>query len=120
MKILKPFLKKGKKSWPMGEENENFEATIFEEGNYLQIEVAGILKSSSEPELAAHFLEFMASPSFQNVIPTTNWMYPAYNTDIPEGFESLAKPSKTLLFDSESVATNQKNWIDEWLTASTK
>ena len=39
----------------IAEENESFEATIFEEGNYLQIEVAGILKSSSKPKLAAHF-----------------------------------------------------------------
>ncbi len=104
----------------IAEENESFEATIFEEGNYLQIEVAGILKSSSKPELAAHFLEFMATPSFQNIIPTTNWMYPAYNAEIPEGFEAVAKPSKTLLFNSENVAANQKKWIDEWLTASTK
>ena len=104
----------------IAEENENFEATIFEEGNYLQIEVAGILKSSSKPKLAAHFLEFMASPSFQNIIPTTNWMYPAFNAEIPERFETVAKPSKTLLFNSENVATNQKKWIDEWLTASTK
>ena len=104
----------------IAEENDHYDATVFAEGNYLQIEVAGMLKSSSEPELAAQFLKFMASPEFQNIIPTTNWMYPAYNAEIPEGFEALAKPSKTLLFDSESVATNQKNWIDEWLTASTK
>ena len=104
----------------IAEENENYDATVFAEGNYLQIEVAGILKSSSEPELAAQFLKFMASPEFQNIIPTTNWMYPAYDAEIPEGFEALAKPSKSLLFDSENVATNQKNWIDEWLTASTK
>ncbi len=104
----------------IAEENDHYDATVFAEGNYLQIEVAGMLKSSSEPELAAQFLEFMASPEFQNIIPTTNWMYPAYNAEIPEGFEALAKPSKTLLFDSKSVATNQKNWIDEWLTASTK
>ena len=104
----------------IAEENENYDATVFAEGNYLQIEVAGILKSSSEPELAAHFLEFMASPPFQNIIPTTNWMYPAYDAEIPEGFKAVAKPSKSLLFTSENVATNQKKWIDEWLTASTK
>ena len=67
-----------------------------------------MLKSSSEPELAAQFLEFMVSPEFQNIIPTTNWMYPAYNAEIPEGFEALAKPSKTLLFNSENVAANQR------------
>ena len=36
------------------------------------------------------------------------------------GVPEFAKPSKTLLFDSENVAKKKKNWIDEWLTASTK
>ena len=45
-------------------------------------------------------------------------MYPAYNAEIPEGFERLPNPLK--LFDSESVATNQKNWIDSGTQAQNK
>ena len=99
---------------------ENFGAAVFEEGNYLQIEVGAILKSSSEPVLAAKFMEFIASPAFQNIIPTTNWMYPAFTEEIPKGFEVLVKPTKSLLFEPENVASNQKKWIDEWLVASTR
>ena len=59
------------------------------------------------------------SPDFQNIIPTTNWMYPAYKTELPEGFDSLAIPTKSHIFDTELVASKQKKWIDEWLTSST-
>ena len=104
----------------IAEGNDNFDAAIFAEGNYLQIEVAAMLKSSSEPELAAKFMEFIASPAFQNIIPTTNWMYPAFSGDIPEGFKKLPRPTKSLIFKSKDVASNQKKWIDEWLSASTK
>ncbi len=104
----------------IAEGNNNFDAAVFAEGNYLQIEVGAMLKSSSEPELAAKFMEFIASPAFQNTIPTTNWMYPAFTGEIPGGFETLAKPTKSLIFKSKDVASNQKKWIDEWLAASTK
>jgi thiamine transport system substrate-binding protein len=81
--------------------------------------VAGMLKSSKQPKLASQFMQFIASPEFQNIIPTTNWMYPAFNVELPDGFDSLAVPTKSHLFDSELVASNQKKWIDEWLTSST-
>ena len=77
-----------------------------------------MLKSTSQKELATQFLEFVSSPEFQNVIPTTNWMYPAFDAKIPEGFKSLAQPTKSFLFNSEIVASNQKKWIDEWLESS--
>ena len=52
-------------------------AAAFDEGHYMQIEVAAKLASSDQPELADAFLEFMVSEAFQSVISTTNWMYPS-------------------------------------------
>jgi thiamine transport system substrate-binding protein len=101
-------------------ENETrFAAASFAEGHYLQVEVAGRLASSGQPELAARFLAFMLSPAFQSVIPTTNWMFPA--VDPPEGlppaFAELTVPAKALLIEPGEVAANRKRWIDEWLAA---
>ena len=104
----------------IAEGDNNFDAASFSDGHYMQIEVAGMLKSSSQSELATQFLKFVSSPDFQNIIPTTNWMYPAFDAKIPDGFKSLTQPTKSYLFNSEIVASNQKNWIDEWLSSSIK
>ena len=87
------------------------------EGNYLQVEVAAVLAGSDEPDLAQRFLEFMVSDAFQDVIPTTNWMYPARTPDegLPEGFETLAMPERTLLADpaeAEAPSRAAAAWLD--------
>ena len=103
----------------IAEEDDNFDVAAFADGHYLQIEVAAILKNAPEPDLAIEFMKFISTPGFQQVIPTTNWMYPAFNTELPEGFNSLFQPEKSHLFDSEMVAVKQKEWINEWLQSST-
>ena len=69
--------------------------------------------------LARQFLAFMTGPGFQDVIPETNWMFPAASTGKPlnPAFDRLVKPAKTLIFSPEEVAANRKAWVDEWLKA---
>ena len=102
------------------EKDANFGVATFLDGHYLQIEVAAMLKSSPQPELAIKFLKFLASPAFQNIIPTTNWMYPAFDAELPKEFEETSKPSKSHLLNSQIIESNQKRWINEWLTSSIK
>ena len=56
--------------------------------------------------LARKFLAFMTGPAFQDVIPETNWMFPAAKTDKPlnPAFDKLVKPAKTLIFSPDEVA----------------
>ena len=101
-------------------ENDNkYKAAPFSEGHYLQVEVAGIVKSTKQPALAKKFMQFMLSDEFQDIIPTTNWTYPATKTatGLPDGFKGLHVPAKTLLIDGKTVEENRKGWIDEWLMA---
>ena len=98
----------------IAEEKTNYAAASFREGHYGQIEVAAMLKSAPEPELAAQFMDFIQTSGFQDVIPTTNWMYPTSKAAVPAAFSELVQPAKYLLFSGEDVAANQKQWIDEW------
>ena len=101
----------------IAEENANYAAAVFDEGHYTQVEVAGILKSSDNKQLARAFLAALIEAPVQSLIPTTNWMYPVGRTaSLPEGFETLDRPRKALLFDPADVHANRKAWIDEWLT----
>lgn len=104
------------------DETEQYQAAAFDEGHYLQVEVAALLKSSKNKELGRQFLSFMLSPEFQTAIPLTNVMYPA--TDIgdalPEAFTRLIEPSETLLIDPATVRDEGKAWVNEWLDATTR
>ena len=106
----------------IAEGTQRYQAAAFDEGHYLQIEVAGITKNGSKNPLSRQFLTFMTSPAFQNVIPETNWMLPAGQTDKPldPAFGKLVQPTKTLLIDPAEVARNRKAWVDEWLSAMSR
>jgi thiamine transport system substrate-binding protein len=103
----------------IAENTDRYQAASFSEGHYLQVEVAGVIAGSDNKELAQKFMAFMTLPAFQDQIPQNNWMFPAAATSepLPDAFNKLVKPSKTLLFEAQDVAKNRRAWIDEWLNA---
>ncbi len=94
-------------------------AAAFDEGHYMQIEVAGKLAASDQLELADAFLNFMVSDAFQTIIPTTNWMYPSVTPagGLPDGFDTLVTPEKALLLPAAEVPALRENALAEWLNA---
>lgn len=103
----------------IAEEDDTKAAAPFDEGHYMQIEVAGILASSAQPELAARFMEFMVSDAFQSIIPTTNWMYPAVLPEggLPQGFETLITPETSLHFAPGEAAARRDAALAIWRDA---
>ena len=103
----------------IAEEDDTKTAATFDEGHYMQVEVAGKLASTDQPELADQFLQFMLTDQFQSVLPTTNWMYPAIQLEdgLPDGFDTLVKPEKSLLLSAEEAAAARDAALDEWLNA---
>jgi len=103
----------------IAEEDDSKVAWPFAEGHYMQVEVAGKLASSQQPELADLFLEFMLSDEFQSAIPTTNWMYPAVlpADGLPDGFDSLITPDTALLYSAEEAATIRDETVEAWRAA---
>jgi thiamine transport system substrate-binding protein len=103
----------------VAESSDRYQAAAFAEGHYLQIEVAGMTANGAKNPLAQKFLEFMTGPKFQDVIPETNWMFPAGKTDkaLNPAFDKLVKPARTLIFSPGEVAANRKGWVEEWLKA---
>jgi thiamine transport system substrate-binding protein len=103
----------------IAEEDPTKAAAPFEEGHYLQVEVAGMLADTDQPELAQAFLDFMLSDAFQSAIPTTNWMYPAVTPEagLPEGFETLITPATALLLSPVEAEAQRDGALDEWRAA---
>ena len=98
----------------IAEKNPNYAYADFSEGFYPQIEIAGILKSSTHQDLAKKFLGWLATPDAQAVIPTTNWMYPLSGA-VPPAFPPA--PAKVLALDEAAITANKSAWIDEALAA---
>lgn len=101
----------------IAEGTEKYKAAAFDEGHYMQIELAAMLKNAPQPVLAEQFMDFILETGFQSVIPTTNWMYPAGKADLPAPFASLITPAKSLLFTPEQVAASKSAWVAEWQSA---
>lgn len=103
----------------IAEVDDTRKAAAFDEGHYLQIEVAGKVAGTDQSELADAFLRFMVSDAFQTIIPTTNWMYPAATPDggLPEGFETLITPKKSLLVPSDQAPSTRDAALAEWRAA---
>jgi thiamine transport system substrate-binding protein len=93
-------------------------AALFDEGHYLQVEVAGKLAATDQPALVDQFLTFMLSDAFQSVIPQTNWMYPAVTpaAGLPEGFDAF-RPAKSLLMTAVEAQAARDAALTEWQTA---
>jgi len=103
----------------MEDKTDRYKALIFPEGNYMQIEVAGMLATSQHQDLARKFLQFLVSPDFQKQIPTTNWMLPVIDigADLPPVFGQIPQPTKALMLPSTEVAAHRAAWVKEWLEA---
>jgi thiamine transport system substrate-binding protein len=93
-------------------------AALFDEGHYLQVEVAGKLASTDQGALADQFMAFMLSDGFQSVIPQTNWMYPAVTpaAGLPEGFDAF-RPATSLLMQPDEALAARDAALAEWQAA---
>lgn len=101
-------------------ENDSTKVALpFDEGHYLQVEVAAKVAGSDVPELADEFMAFIVSDAFQSAIPTTNWMYPVVTlaAGLPAGFETLVWPEKSLLLSSAEAAQQRDGALEEWRAA---
>ncbi|MCK7545758.1 thiamine ABC transporter substrate binding subunit [Marinobacter bryozoorum] len=104
------------------DKTDRYQAIPFEEGHYLQVEVAAVVESSDQKALARSFLEFMLTPDFQRHIPLKNVMYPAIDLgdELPEVFDRLIEPTRALMFSPETLRANRQAWTNEWLDAMTR
>lgn len=103
------------------DQTEQYQAAAFEEGHYLQVEVAALLERSPNKALGRKFLNYLVSAEAQASIPLGNVMYPVIDLgeDLPASFNKLISPTSTHLLSPETVRDNRKQWISEWLDAST-
>ena len=93
-------------------------AAIFEEGHLVQVELAAILKSSSQKALAQQFLRFLHKPEAQKIIAKANIMKPVISGDLDPKLSAL--PKINILDNQQPNSDVIRNWLATWQQAVTK
>ncbi len=103
----------------IAEGDETKKAAIFPEGHYFLTELAAKVKTTDQPELTDRFLAFILSETFQEMIPTANWSFPAKlpRSKLPEGFAKIDMPETALFYSEDQAAELRDETLEEWLSA---
>lgn len=83
---------------------------------YRQVEFAGLLKGSANPELAKKFIDWLLSVPFQEDMPLQMFVYPVNRqAKLPDVFVKHAQAAElpASLAPSE-IAANRSAWIQAW------
>ncbi len=75
------------------ENTRRFKALAFSDGHTMQIEYMGLLKNAPNSRGGKAFIDFMLSKKVQNLLPETQWMYPASREAVlPPSFNDVPMP----------------------------
>lgn len=106
----------------LNEQNDHYAATVFSEGNILQIEVAAKLKASKQAKLADQFLQFLISPEAQKIISQSNVMFAVTDSPIEPHYDQLRQQllSEKTIDTSKITHQQTKAWLATWQNALSK
>ncbi|MBN1180313.1 MAG: thiamine ABC transporter substrate-binding protein [Anaerolineae bacterium] len=87
---------------------------------FRQIEFAGILRGTTNQDLAEAWIDFMLDTTFQEDIPLHMFMFPANETAaLPDVFARFAViPDAPAQVDPDAIEANRETWIDQWTQAT--
>jgi thiamine transport system substrate-binding protein len=89
---------------------------VIETSCFRQIEFAGILRGTDAGAAAESLIDFMLSPTFQNEIPLSMFVYPAASdATLPAEFtEHTTIPDDPWSLDPAAIDAGREGWLDEW------
>ncbi len=85
---------------------------------FRQIEYAGVLAGTENPDGAGKLVDFLLSPAVQADLPSQMYVFPVQrDTPLPSAFaEYAAKPDVPLTMEPAVIGENRDKWIAEWRT----
>ncbi len=90
-------------------------STVMLDSCTAQVEYAGILSGTPEPELAAELVAFMLSDTWQGGLPLSNFVFPVTAAALPEEFVKWApRPQDPMSLDPGTIAEGRDRWIESW------
>ena len=83
---------------------------------FRQVEYAGVLKGSENPEGMQKFIDFMLDREFQAAIPDNMYVYPVdRSVPLPKAWAKYAPVApEPYAVDPDEVSRNRVGWLREW------
>ena len=84
---------------------------------FRQVEFAGVLSGTDHPAEAAALIDFMLTPTFQNEVPLSMFVFPVNETATlpPEFVEHAELADDPLTLDPADIEANRDAWTDRWI-----
>jgi thiamine transport system substrate-binding protein len=89
---------------------------VIEDTCFRQVEFAGVLRGTDEPDAARRLVDFLVSERFQGELPLNLFVYPTNRAvELPPEFVEFAVvPETSRSIDPSVIDANRSIWIDEW------
>jgi len=90
--------------------------SVMLDGCFRQVEFAGVLRGSPQPQAARDVVDWLVSPEVQADIPLSMFVFPARrDIPLPDVFERFAlRPATPLTMDAQTIADNREAWVEQW------
>jgi thiamine transport system substrate-binding protein len=86
---------------------------------FRQVEFAGIIRGTKNPDLARKLIDYMLDARFQEDIPLKMFVFPAnQSAKLPDVFVKHARlADRPVMLDPARIAANRDKWISDWTGA---
>lgn len=89
---------------------------LLDNAGYRTIFGVGVVDTSDQVDAAKQFVNFLLSREVQELLPTSEWMFPANpRALLPIAFaQNAVRPPRALRLDADVVSENLDRWLKEW------
>ena len=90
-------------------------STVMLDSCTSQVEYAGVLAGTPEPELAQQLVAFMVDETWQRELPLTNFVVPVLDVELPPEFEQWAPRAEDPMgLEPDVIDQGRDRWIETW------
>lgn len=90
-------------------------STVMLDSCTAQVEYAGVLSGTPEPELAQRLVAFMLDEPWQSELPLTNFVFPVTDVALPAEFDQWAPRAEDPMgLPPEVIDEGRDRWIEAW------
>ena len=97
------------------EDTDRYQAALFDDAAYLQVEVAGIVRGAQNRLNAERVMDYIVSEEFQSLIPLNQIMYPVHPAvELPDSFTAGPEVVNAVSLDPAIVGEKFSTWLTQW------
>ena len=97
------------------QKQEDFYFVPFKEGHPFQVEMAGVSGFCTQCELALSFIDFLLTPTIQNILKRKNYMFPVIALpEEPSSINSFLKVSFIKYDELDAFLNYKEKWLNKW------